>query len=67
MTADRPPPKQRIRTPKQQPRFEAARRRAQEIAIDRHRRLENARIAKLEQQVTDNFIGDIATYVGAKA
>lgn len=40
---------------------------AQEIAIDRHRRIEAARIAKLEQQVVDNFIGDIATYVGAKS
>lgn len=55
------------RTPKQQARFDAATRRAQEIAQDRHRRIEAARIAKLEQQVIDNFIGDIATYVGAQA
>lgn len=48
------------RTPKQQARFDAATRRAQEIAQDRHRRIEAARIAKLEQQVIDNFIGDIA-------
>ena len=56
-----------MRTPKQQTRFEAATRRAQQIAIDRHRRLEARRIAKLEQEIIDNFIGDIATYVGAKA
>lgn len=55
------------RTPKQQARFEAANHRAQQVAQDRHRRLEAARIAKLEQQVVDNFVGDIATYVGAKA
>lgn len=55
------------RTPKQQARFEAATRRAQQEAQDRYRRLENQRIAKLEQQMLDNFIGDIATYVGAKA
>lgn len=55
------------RTPKQQARFEAANRRAQQVAQDRHRRLEAARIAKLEQEIIDNFIGDIATYVGAKA
>lgn len=55
------------RTPKQQARFEAANRRAQEIARDRYIRIENARIAKLEQRIIDNFIGDIATYVGAKA
>lgn len=55
------------RTPKQQARFEAANRRAQQVAQDRHIRLENARVAKLEQQIVDNFIGDIATYVGAKA
>ena len=54
------------RTPKQHARFEAANRRAQQIAQDRHRRIEAERIAKLEQQVIDNFIGDIATYVGAK-
>lgn len=54
------------RTPKQQDRFDAATKRAQMVAIDRHRRLEAERIAKLEQQVVDNFIGDIATYVGAK-
>lgn len=55
------------RTAKQQARFDAATRRAQEAAIDRHRRIEGARIAKLERQITDNFIGDIATYAGAKA
>lgn len=55
------------RTPKQQARFEAANRRAQQIAQDRHRRLWNERVAKQEQQIIDNFIGDIATYVGAKA
>lgn len=57
----------RKRTPKQQARFDAATLRAQHVAQDRHRRIEAARIAKLEQQVVDNFIGDIATYVGAKA
>lgn len=55
------------RTPKQQARFEAANRRAQQVAQERTRWLENARIAKLEQQVVDNFVGDIATYVGARA
>lgn len=55
------------RTPKQQARFEAATRRAQQIAQDRHRRLWNERIAKEEQQLLDNYIGDITTYVGAKA
>jgi hypothetical protein len=55
------------RTPKQQARFAAATLRAQQVAQDRHRRIEAARIAKLEQQVVDNFIGDIATYIGAKA
>lgn len=54
-------------TPKQQARFDAATKRAQEIAQDRHIRLYNERIAQQEQQVVDNFIGDIATYVGAKA
>jgi hypothetical protein len=55
------------RTPKQQARFEAATRRAQQVAQDRHRRIEATRIAKLEQQIIDNFVGDVATYVGAKA
>lgn len=56
-----------MRTAKQQARFEAATRRAQQIAQDRHRRIEAARIAKEEQAIVDNFIGDIATYVGCKA
>lgn len=55
------------RTPKQQARFDAATKRAQQIAQDRHIRLWNERIAKEEQAVIDNFIGDIATYAGAKA
>jgi hypothetical protein len=55
------------RTPKQQARFEAANRRAQQIAQDRHRRLWKERVAKEEQRIIDNFVGDIATYVGAKA
>lgn len=55
------------RTAKQQARFEAATRRAQIVAQDRHRRLEGERVAREEQRVIDNFIGDIATYVGAKA
>lgn len=55
------------RTAKQQARFEAATRRAQQVAQDRHIRIHNARIAKLEQQVIDNFIGDIAMYAGARA
>lgn len=55
------------RTPKQQARFEAATRRAQQVAQDRHCRLENERVAREEQRVIDNFIGDVATYVGAKA
>lgn len=54
------------RTAKQQARFEAATHRAQMVAQDRHLRLESERIARLEQQVVDNFIADIATYVGAK-
>jgi hypothetical protein len=44
----------------------AATLRAQQAAQDRHRRLEAKRIARIERQVVDNFIGDIATYVGAK-
>lgn len=55
------------RTPKQQARFDAATKRAQEIAQDRHIRLWNERVTKEEQRIVDNFIGDIATYVGAKA
>lgn len=55
------------RTPKQQARFDAATRRAQQIAQDRHIRLWNERVAKQEQEIIDNFIGDIATYAGAKA
>lgn len=55
------------RTAKQQARFDAATRRAQQVAQDRHRRLENARVAREEQRIIDNFIGDVATYVGAKA
>lgn len=55
------------RTPKQQARFEAATLRAQQVAQDRHIRLWNERIAKEEQAIVDNFIGDIATYCGAKA
>lgn len=55
------------RTPRQQARFDAATRRAQAIAQERSRRLHNARVERDEQRVIDNFIGDIATYVGAKA
>lgn len=55
------------RTPQQQARFDAATARAQEIAIDRHRRLEAQRITRLERQIIDNYVADIATYVGAKA
>lgn len=55
------------RTPKQQARFDAATRRAQQVAQDRHRRLEAERIARLEQRIVDNFVGDIAAYVGAKS
>lgn len=54
------------RSAKQQARFDAATRRAQQVAQDRDIRLCNERIAKEEQRVIDNFIGDIATYVGAK-
>jgi hypothetical protein len=55
------------RTTTQQARFDAATQRAVQIAQDRHRRLENERVARVERQVVDNFIGDVATYVGAKA
>jgi hypothetical protein len=55
------------RTPKQQARFDAATQRAVEIARERHIRLWNARMEKEEQAIIDNFVGDIATYVGAKA
>lgn len=55
------------RTPKQQARFDAATHRAVEIARDRSTRLWNERQAKEERRIIDNFIGDIATYVGAKA
>lgn len=55
------------RTPKQQARFDAANLRAMRIAQDRTIRLQNIEVAKDEQRVIDNFIGDIAMYVGAKA
>lgn len=61
------PLNRKTRTAKQQARFDAATQRAQRVAQDRHIRLWNERIAKEEQQVVENFIGDIATYVGAKA
>lgn len=38
--------------------------RAQEIAQDRHRQLEAIRIAKDEQRVVSNLIGDVETYLG---
>ena len=55
------------RSPAQQARFDAATARAQQVALDRHRRIENARIERLERRVIDNFIADVATYVGARA
>lgn len=54
-------------TAKQKARRQAALRRAQDVAIDRHRRIEAERIAELERRVIANMIGDLATYAGAKA
>jgi hypothetical protein len=45
----------RKRTPKQQARFDAATRRAQEIAQDRHRRLEAERIARAEAEYAEQL------------
>ena len=55
------------RTPAAQARFDAATARAQQVALDRHRRIENARVARLEQRVIDTFIADVTAYVGARA
>lgn len=55
------------RTPKQQARFEAATRRAQRVAQDRHLRLEGERIVKREQEIIDNYLSEIVAYVNSQS